>query len=659
VFVAATTKHEFANHWVHLSSISGTVQRGIVQSTLQAICTLLRKKEQAMSTATMEDWNSDLIFHVIRYLNVRDMASFSRQSRRMYYLIHQYRILRGPQLISVASYCGNDSSEMKTYSRNYETRQQRNNIHYTYTEIYHQAISKLQGPPRLALSFTTTDAAAESINDSDGSTRTLHELLQTRNPSDTVVLGAIADTIQTTGIQRNHDPLASTKKGRDNTACECLSSNALMMLAGLPSNTAVQPFMISLEDYPTVHAAETFANTKFCHQTDWKMFIMYVVGDGVGIADAFIRTIQMKFPNVTIVGGISTAAYVSMPNVDRNKSLQEIAELYETHELLDKISDLCGGLTWDESMTHKDVAEYLFNLVQNKEYALGVMGLNPDRRAHGICGVALAGDVPIRSVVSRGVESLVSKYHSGDGIPSSSTTLYVHESETVRFNDEGYMLSGESPPPYHLIHKIRDDADGKIYTIDEIIRTYGHSDFIGLRFSNQDGFLLETPHPISVRLNAFLMIASSGINEDATLTGANVDFFDLSGKQCMYDMTYCMEQLRIQTSGEEILGAVMFSCNGRGPHAGMFITDSMADAKRFANVFPDVPCLGFYAGGEIGPLALAGRQSVFQQGNACVQGFTAVFALFIVPPFNWESTRKLDDSDASVTAFIENRFHPK
>ena len=196
-----------------------------------------------------------------------------------------------------------------------------------------------------------------------------------------------------------------------------------------------------------------------------------------------------------------------------------------------------------------------------------------------------------------------------------------------------------------------------IYTIEEIARTYGQSDFVGLRFANQDGFLLETPHPISVRLNALLLIASSGINEDVTLTGANVDFFDLSGKQCLYDMTYCMEQLRTQTTNEEILGAIMFSCSGRGPHAGMFITESMADVKRFASVFPNVPCLGFYADGEIGPLALAGRQSVFQQGNACVQGFTAVFALFIVPPFNWETTRKLDDSNACVAAFIKSRFH--
>ena len=41
---------------------------------------------------------------------------------------------------------------------------------------------------------------------------------------------------------------------------------------------------------------------------------------------------------------------------------------------------------------------------------------------------------------------------------------------------------------------------------------------------------------------------------------------------------------------------------------------------RFAKAFPDVPCLGFYANGEFGPLALAGNENVFQTGRAMHQG---------------------------------------
>ena len=65
--------------------------------------------------------------------------------------------------------------------------------------------------------------------------------------------------------------------------------------------------------------------------------------------------------------------------------------------------------------------------------------------------------------------------------------------------------------------------------------------------------------------------------------------------------------------------------------------------------------MGFYAGGEIGPLALAGNEKVFQKGKAAVQGFTAVFALFIVPVTD-SPNYHLDDCRENVTAFVESNL---
>jgi small ligand-binding sensory domain FIST len=611
--------------------------------------------------ASLEDCNADLLFHLIQYLNVEDMASFSRQSRRMYYLTHQYRLLRGPQLISVASYYGNDPlrSGRRNRRNNRSNRSNSQPEHYTNQELYDQVMAKLQDTPNLALSFSTTEAM-DNITTQDRDDRSdryqMHDILQHRNPSNTVILGAIADTIQSSGIQHTNLPRMQhsqqQKSDVDNFVThECQSNSSLMMLAGLSSNTSIQPFLLSCD----VDDVQTYVNTTFRNDTDWKMFILYVVGDGGGIADALVSTLQSKFTTATIVGGICTAAYVSTPIIDSNTSIESLIANHTTNELIEMIFDLGGsGVNANEPMTQTDAATQVHNLTQEKKYKLSKLGLEDQGAMDGICGVALAGDVPVRSVVSRGVESLSSKYNNGDGVPTSRTTLYVHESEMVN-SVEGYILS--PPSSHHLIRKIRDDSTGKIYTVDEIVNVFGYPDFIGFRDSCHDGFPLETPHPVSMQLNAFLMIASSSLKDFDTLTGANVDFFDLSGKQCMNDMTYCMEQLKDQTKTEEILGAVMFSCNGRGPRAGMFITEPMADAKRFANAFPNVQCLGFYAGGEIGPLALAGRQSVFQQGNSCVQGFTAVFALFIVPSFNWDTTRGLDDSDACIARFIQNRLH--
>ena len=76
------------------------------------------------------------------------------------------------------------------------------------------------------------------------------------------------------------------------------------------------------------------------------------------------------------------------------------------------------------------------------------------------------------------------------------------------------------------------------------------------------------------------------------------------------------------------------------------------DAKCWQENFPTVPMLGFYAGGEIGPRAVAGNASnIFQSGQAALQGFTAVFALFIVPKLEL-SGLMIDDGPPSVDEFI-------
>ena len=64
----------------------------------------------------------------------------------------------------------------------------------------------------------------------------------------------------------------------------------------------------------------------------------------------------------------------------------------------------------------------------------------------------------------------------------------------------------------------------------------------------------------------------------------------------------------------------MYTCCARGPTQSGLIPESMSDATRFAKVFPDVPCLGFYANGEFGPMALAGNENVFQSGRSAHQG---------------------------------------
>lgn len=109
-------------------------------------------------------------------------------------------------------------------------------------------------------------------------------------------------------------------------------------------------------------------------------------------------------------------------------------------------------------------------------------------------------------------------------------------------------------------------------------------------------------------------------------------FFQLSPQACKVDLEQLLGYVRSQCEqeGEEVLGSVMFTCGGRN---GRFFGEDCADAKRFQEAFPSVPLVGFWAGGEIGPQALAeaAPNEATRTGNAAFQGFTAVFGIFRAP----------------------------
>jgi hypothetical protein len=226
----------------------------------------------------------------------------------------------------------------------------------------------------------------------------------------------------------------------------------------------------------------------------------------------------------------------------------------------------------------------------------------------------------------------------------------VQDAQYYQPGDAHYMFQGG--PSYHIIRNIKNEETGKEYTPIEMVRAFGQPDFLGIHSPGQDGFSLESPHPMSLNINSFLILSAESSHVGV---GTQIDLFELSGEACMEDMDASMAKLKEQTQNEQVLGAIMFSCGGRGPSAGDLIPEEMSDAKRFAKIFPDVPLLGVYAGGEIGPRAIAGREGAFHNGNSCVQAFTAVFALLIVPKAN-VSSFSLDDRKELVESFIRSRI---
>jgi hypothetical protein len=321
---------------------------------------------------------------------------------------------------------------------------------------------------------------------------------------------------------------------------------------------------------------------------DYDVMIVYACGHGYHYAEPFVSAFQAKCPDATIVGGMCEGGFVS----DDNNTL-------DAHGI-------------------RQVTSGIF----------GVLGKN----------------MPLRSVVSRGVKSLT------DNVP-----WRVQEAKLVYHEDEEYIFIGNDYP-YHCITKICKDTVPP--TSPTALLSTLSPDFCGLQRNDGNGFELHVLNPISIQTDSIILMTDGSGEQTKSLVNAQLDLFSLDGDECKRHMDWTLQQLKEQTRDETILGAVMFSCNGRGPRARSLLREAMSDATRFHKHFENIPCCGFYAGGEIGPMALAGsHHHVFQRGKVAVQGFTAVFALFIVPATQPRAF-DLDDSDENVANFVRDRLEP-
>lgn len=749
---------------------------------------------------------ANLVIHVVQFLNAREAGRLMQSSKRFYYLVHQYRRLRGPELVAAAS-----SSPQPSSSSSSSTNRSNNNDSTTTTstnhantvrlraaaaaaserstkQVYHEALNQLPGgssPPNLVLSFNTLRR-----------TNTLPStVLPSLVPVNAVVLGAEAPAIQSNlgGLDQIESTscsnlyLGSMPNAHIKPFCMETTSAAAV-------NSETRDFIAQLaREAPPGNRSHTDNNSNAVNNDDdnwWKVFMVYATYDAnQEHVERFLNAVQRRYPRAVIVGGICSIGYVSLPTTTTTTATtttetRTSAILTSKEELqgytstyLRTFSRSLQGLPEDDipgGISKREVVVYVYNRLlqqqnrlryhyqeqqQQPQHSYRIVGTN-EYESGCIFGVALGGDqIPVRSVVSRGVKSLTTRSSS-----SPSDCLFVHQAEFVKPGDDGYMFQqrqaedsdddddgdddghddndgGRQMPSYYLIRSMIDTSTGKVWSANEICRDKGYPDYIGLSLqrpepsSRRDAvvgetFELHSVHPLSFNINAFVLFltdlgeessrtstatataAASSAHEETgsqqrpcAIQNAPIDLFDLSGEACIEDLDYTLGNLAktVQKNKEEVLGAVMFSCGGRGPTANSLMRGHvMADATRFAKAFHTtrtpthesdsaatdsitasqkkrrVPCLGFYAGGEIGPLALARRRrpcsdtvgyrsgarfnqncleaaTLFQHGGVALQGFTVVFALFVVPVFDLSSFPDVDDSEANVQTFFAQR----
>ena len=288
---------------------------------------------------------------------------------------------------------------------------------------------------------------------------------------------------------------------------------------------------------------------------------------------------------------------------------------------------------------------------------------------HGIFGLALGGDVPVHSVVSRGMRSLTT-----GGTGSESSDWEVSETSELEVGSDD-----DVSPTHHLIRTVRNISTGE--TINAASWLYMkmsqslplcYVPQIGLRRGRERGGCIGAGFEIlganpwndgegerGLLISAGSFDCRGGVGTHDSPVGSEIDLFSLEGAACLEDCEHTLHRLhdRVESRGERVMGAVMYSCNGRGPRAGSIIEEDMADADRFSREFPTVACLGFYAGGEIGPRATVGGsgvEGVLRRGVVELQGFTVVFVIFIVPSCE-TSIQCIDDSPESVMQHMRKK----
>lgn len=503
----------------------------------------------------MNNLNSDLLIDVISFLNVKDSCFLSTTCKRMYFLVHQCQNILGTQLST--SYT----------SRPRGTRQP--------MDDYRQCLESLSSKPNFALVFLASDAEYD-----------LCSYLHQNGPPELVTVGVKAPDIQA-NLHQN---------------VECDIDACLMMVTMPPSNTNVIPFNLSGQTCRTLMKTLTNSTPKTEDMVEfWKVFILYVCGDGYYHAERIVSELQSRFPNATIVGGVCEYGNVSV-QTGTKRNLEEVED--------------------------------------------------------GVFGLALGGDVPVRTIVSRGMKSVT----SGDKLSLEPSRWIVHDVEMTSPEDESYPLYADDDSalkPMYLVRSIMDKSSGQIVSPNVMFNSVtDQPEFIGLRRNQMDGYELHVIHSFSIQSDGIMLMSDGRSEENISPNNSEIDFFALDSEACLQDLDHTLKCLKLQTQNDVILGGMMFSCNGRGPEKSCMLRTEMADAGCFQKYFPRVCLGGFYAGGEIGPKAMVGKKDVFQKGEACVQAFTVVFALFVVPPVK-PGSFTFEDSDSNIHEFVRQKLRER
>lgn len=211
----------------------------------------------------------------------------------------------------------------------------------------------------------------------------------------------------------------------------------------------------------------------------------------------------------------------------------------------------------------------------------------------GTIGVALSGKIVLETIVAQGCKPIGKPYQITKGERNIILELAIDE---------------VSKPPLVLLQELVNSLDEKERELAQ------HSLFLGIardEFKSeltQGDFLIRNLLGVDPRMGAIAV-------GDRIRPGQRIQFHLRDAHTSAEDLELLLSRYQQQNSSNTAIGALLFSCLGRGER---LYNQPNFDSELFLRYFPDIPLGGFFCNGEIGPV-----------GNTTfLHGYTSAFGIF-------------------------------
>ncbi|MEI6379637.1 MAG: FIST N-terminal domain-containing protein [Cyanobacteriota bacterium ELA615] len=225
-----------------------------------------------------------------------------------------------------------------------------------------------------------------------------------------------------------------------------------------------------------------------------------------------------------------------------------------------------------------------------------VSGSRPTIYQEGTIGLVLSGEIILEAVVAQGCRPIGDPYMITKG--ERNIILELSDQE----------FGAQSLPPLDALRNLLESLD------DQDRQLAQSSLFVGLA---RDEFQMQLKHGDFLIRNLLGVDPRAGAMAigDKVRSGQRMQFHLRDSQTSAQDLEYLLQLYRdTHTSQKPALGALMFSCLGRGQ--GLY-EQANFDSSLFSKYFPNIKLGGFFGNGEIGPVAK----------RTFLHGYTSVFAI--------------------------------